>query len=249
MGKPLLIWAPTHWPTVDITGTNLTGTLADLREPDEGTYCTATAAGNITITMDLLTARAVTHLAIAGELLAGLTVAVDCSTTGAAWSSVTLAATTMANNLANIIKFSASQSYRYFRLTITSAPTNCRIYHLLATTALDWPYMMPEFDAIGYKMDATVLTSPQGHLIGLQRNGCTRELNINFGQLTGVEMVSILALYDEVIRTPQGWFFQPDTADTLAYFGYADLGKQYSAPQGLSGLYTHTPISFIARVP
>lgn len=248
MGKPLLIWAPTHWPTVTLTGTNLTGTLNDLRQPDEGSYCTATAPGAVTITMDLLSARAVDRLALAGELLAGLTVAVECSTTGAAWSSVTLASNTMANNLANIIKFSASQTYRYFRLTISAAPANCRIYHLLATVALDWPYLVDGFDPIAYKMDATVLTSPQGHLIGMQRNGCTRELTIDFGQLTSSEVAPVLSLFDECIRTPQGLFFMPDVADTPTYFGYVDPNKTHGCTQS-EGLYKASPLDFIARVP
>jgi hypothetical protein len=248
MSTPLLLWAPTYWSGITITAENLTGTLADLLQADEGSFCQVTAAGNIVITLDLLTARASTHIALAGELLGELLITVERSSNNSDWVAVTTAAATLVNNLANIIAFTASQTYRYLRLTIISAPTGCRIYHVIATAAQSWPYMVDGFDPVAYKIDGTALTSPQGHLIGLQRNGCTRQLRIDFGQLSSVEVAPVLALFDECLRNPQGYFFQPDQAANGVFFGHTGFGNTYGAPLK-GGLYEPTPVDFIARVP
>lgn len=250
MGLPSLLWAPTWLAASTITGTNLTGTINDLREADEGTYCTATAGGNITVTCNFGSARTHHAICIAGENLSGLAVAVDRSADGSAWTAVTLAAgqSPMVNNLANMILFSAAQNYRYLRLTIASAPATLRIYHICPAVNYSWPYQEDGVDLIAIQADATVLESPQGHLLGIQRNKATRSISINFGQITATDLTVFSAFIDEVIRQPKGFFYVPDLAVATCYFGRPSFGKKYGATQKL-GLFQATPIEFIARVP
>lgn len=248
MGLPTLLWAPDYMPGATVTVSNLTGTPADLTAADQGTYLDVTAGGNAVVTFDLATAQTVHAICLAGEGLAGYTVTVDRSSDGIAWSAVTLAAgqSPLANNLANAIFFSAGATYRYFRVTIASAATTVRIYHATPAANYTWPYMDDGFDPVGYDADVTVLESPQGHLLGLQRNSVTRRLEINFGQITAAEYAVWAQWLDDCIRVPQGFFFVPDTAATACHFGRAEY-KTYRAPQKL-GLYEPTPITMIARV-
>lgn len=248
MGLPTLLWAPDYMSSATITVSNLTGTAADLAAADEGTYLTVTANGNAVISFDLASAKSVHAICLAGENLAGLAVTVDRSSDGSSWSSVTLASSQspLANNLANAIFFAAAATYRYFRITLASATTSVRLYHATPATNYTWPGMEDGYDPVGYNPDVTVLESPQGHLLGLQRNSVTRKLSIDFGQITATEYAVWLQWLDDCVRMPQGFFFVPDTSATVCHFGRADF-KQYVAPQKI-GLYEPTPITMIARV-
>jgi hypothetical protein len=248
MGLPALIWAPLWLSSAVVTVSNLSGTPADMLQPDEGTYCQITAAGNVVVTINCGTAKTINCLAITGELLAGLSISVDRSSDGGSWSSVALISSSIVNNLANIIWFTASQSYQYFRLTITAAPVNLRIYHIAPAPAYLWPKLVDGFDLVGYQPDVTVLKSPQGHPLGIQRNACLRNLTIDFGQMLQAQSVSGQYLLDECINHPQCFFFQPDSANSPTYFGHANMGKKYGIVQKI-GRYTMTPIEFISRVP
>lgn len=246
MLPPALIWAPTWWPTTTVTVTNLTGTPSDLLQPDEGTYLSATAAGNLVMVINLGSARTHDSVALDGEMLAGKTITVDRSPDGTTWTAVTLAVTTLANNITNMIWFTAPQTYQYFRVTIVSVPITARLYHVTLGEPRVWPWLVDGTDLFGIVPDVTVLESPQGHPLGLQRNAMKRTIKIDFGEVTISEFPPIQALIDECIRVPQCFFFCPDTSSSVAWFGYTS--GNVNAPMKL-GLYKTPVFNFISRMP
>lgn len=220
-----------------------TGT--DVLQPNEDTYVSP-AATTLTITIDLLAASSNGCIALAGENLNGVLMELRGSTDNFGSSNVVLSASAALSGFTAAWRAYTPASYRYLRITLTGATTATRIYHAAVAPLQLLPYLEDGADLDAFQSSTNHIISPQGHFLGSQKSKTERKIPLSWGQVTDTEYQLFVAWATACVRTPQAFFFVPDSAISTCYFGYTDQGYTFSAPSK-NGLHALSKIPFTAR--
>lgn len=247
MQQPAFIFG--NYPAAaTVVGLNLAAgqTAGDVLQANEDTYVSP-AATTLTLTIDLLSPTSIGCFAMSGENLNGITCELRGSTDNFAASSVVVSAAAAVSGFIAAWRSFTPASYRYWRLTVTGATTTTRLYHL-ALSGLNLLPWLETSDLDKFRVECHHLRSPQGHLLGTQKLRTEKKLSLPFGQIQSAEY-ALFSIWSLVcVQDPRGFFFIPDTAATVCWFGTTDEGYEFSAPIKL-GLYELAPIPFLARMP
>lgn len=246
MDQPLFIYAD-YPESAAVTLSNAAAGQygTDMLQANEDTYVSP-AATALTITIDLLAPVSCGCLAVAGENLHGVSLELRASTDNFVSSNVLVSAVAPLYGYIAAWRPFATVSYRYYRVSITGATTDTRIYHLALAPLLLLPYMADGADLDAFQSTANHVLSPQGHFLASQLMKTERKIPLGWGQVMEDEYQLFLAWSAACVANSKAFFFVPDAGVSTCYFGHTDANYTFSAPMK-GGLRNMAKIPFTSR--
>lgn len=248
MNQPLFIYA--EYPgtaTVALTNAVPGQTGADVLQANEDTYVSP-LSNTLSITLDLKSAFPSGCLAIAGENLNGVALALRASTDNFVTSDVEISASSALSGFVAAWRPFSTVAYRYYRLVFTGATSAMKIYHVALLPLRLLPYLADGADLDAFQSTANHIVSPQGHFLGSQLVKSEHKIPLNWGQVMESEYPLFTAWALACVQTPSAFFFVPDSGVTTCMFGYTDQNYKFSAPMK-NGLRKLAAIPFTSRKP
>lgn len=249
MAQPLFIFA-SYLPGAAVSATDTaTGySAANVLQANEDTsWKPADTVGTNDLVIDLGAALPVGAIAIAGEYLLNVTMEVRGSTDNFSSSNVQLVAPFTIEHYTTAYGLWTNATYRYIKIRLSNVGASTEIYHVAIQQQNLLPYLDDGFDPDSFKTEGEHLIAVDGHLLGSVQSCTLRELALNFGQVTDTEIIPFQRWADACVKTLTGYFFIPDSAETLAHFGWTDSKYTFKTPYK-SGLRTVGVIPYISRV-
>lgn len=249
MNQPLFIYAD-YLPTTTVIATDTAAgysAASVLQAHEDTSHKFADDNGTKTLTFDLTAPLSRGAVAIAGEYLAGITLEIRASTDNFVASDVQVSAPAVISTPVTAYRLWENTSYRYWRLVFTDLGASTEIYHAAIQQQALLPFMEDGFDPDSYKTDGSQLIAVDGHYLGAIQTRTLREQSLEFGQVTDDEALLFQRWADACIKTIQGFFFIPDTAEATCHFGWVDAKYVFKSQRKL-GLREIGAIPFRARV-
>lgn len=219
---------------------------ANVLQPDEVSgWKPANLTGSHSLIFNLQTPVPLEHVAICGKALNGVTLEIRGSSDNFATSDVqVLAATVLSGERAARCSFTQA-TYQYFKFSFSGHGSTFMVKHIADRLAL-LPFINDGFCEFPLESDGDHLISHEGLFLGSVTSKVMRSFSLDFGQLTFAELPTFDAWANSCIKTAQGFFFIPNTAEDTIYFGWVDKGYKYQ-PTQKTGLYSLGAIPFQAR--
>lgn len=238
MGQPSILFPNTPYLSVaTATATDsYAGTLpAYVLSAREDTYWRpATTNGSKVLTIDLGEVRTLDSIGIVGEGMDGVALTVATSPDNNDYTTQI-----DADNLSAPVNCGwgawSAVSARYVRLTFLSFGSTFRVAFVCLCDRGTFPYLESDFDPANIDEAGEATISPGGLYLGHTQRRSMREISVNFGTISAVDMIAMGAWVNQCIKTGRPWVFIPDTEGVTAYFCWQDKPK-FSAPYRL-GMY------------
>lgn len=244
MGQPAFIFGSYSALAAVTASSSKSGFVGnDILGATEDIGHTPAASGDVSYLIDCATARTCDCFAILGEAFDGLAWEVEGSDNGSDFTS--LGTGTLSLDLNCAWDSFTSASHRYWRLTLTAAPSNLLVNHICLDTLAAWPYLEEDWDESGLVVEGEYQVSAAGYFAGGTAQKAERKLTIAPGVVTAAEFTTLQAFAAEVIRPMAGAFFVPDVAASAVYFGFIE-GKSFAAPFK-NGAHEVQAMTFVTR--
>lgn len=251
MSQPAFLYADyLATATVTATDTDTGYSAADVLESCEDlTWKPANQTGSKSLTIDLGATLLIGAVALVGDFLNGVTLEVRGSTDNFVASDVELsaAAAIATATFVSTWRSWSNGNYRYLRLVFSGMGASFRISHVAACRFDLLPYPEDGHDPDIIQAEGTHLVSVSGYYLGSNQQKTLRPLQLAFGEVTDAEFAVFQRWSDACVKTMQGFFYVPDTAETECFFGWLDPKYKFSAPMK-NGMRKMAAIAFNSRV-
>lgn len=251
MGLPGFIYPSTPYlssATVTCTDSYAGTDPAWILEGTEDAYHRpADTTGPKTYDIDLAEARVVDCLGLCGQGLDGVVITLRGSTDDfVASDDLLLNAVNLSAPVNAAWQSFTPGSYRYFKLIVDSFGS----YYRLAWAALGDMLPIPYFERDPKPKNISdtggkALTSPAGLYLGTTQLRAMREMEIRFGQVDALDLVSIEAWAKRCIRTRNPFFLVPDRDQPEVFFGWTD--SDFDPEEEAAGLYQLAAMKMTTR--
>jgi len=245
--QPAFLFA-SYGPTASASASSsASGYLAaDVLQADENNGWKPATTAQAQITIDLGSIVLNDHVALAGNNFAGVSIFVSGSSDGVNFSNTLIPTTLISAKGEAWFKY-APASFRYLRIAMVGHSSAFQIKHVLFGLLVPLPFLEDGACLNPIQSEGQHLISYAGLYLGSVTQRVTRPFSLSFGQVTAVEEAAFSAWMAACVQTAQAFFFVPDLAEPLCYFGYVDKKWKYEATMK-TGMATIPKIPFTARV-
>lgn len=205
--------------------------------------------GSKTLTIALGASVPVGQVALLGACLNGVVWEVRGSTDGFVASDVQLSSPAVMSTGTFIAAYRqfAEGAYSHVRHIFSGMGASFEIMHVATCRSVTLPWLADGHDPDAFQAEGTHLVGVAGSYLGATQQRCMKTINLDFGQITSTEYVTLQLWGESCISTMRPYFYVPDTSQPECWFGWTEAKYKFSVPWK-SGVRKLAAIPFTARL-